>query len=194
MSDVYAPEYKLKLVDSILRVNPNQPGTPVLTSNNIVLGVPRPIALNDVNTAIMVTGVPAEGLYGSKEYYYNRHPVMTYLNRLLHDEVSVDLSGVYLDTVTYQMLIDMINIKYGLHLVQSDLEVNLSHHVPMGDLVDESDLVLRIATTSLLFYGDLSIRLITSEHPNILHVMDDIIHHDEPEPLLDQQDPVVPPG
>lgn len=188
MSATFAIQYKQKMVEAILRANPNRPGTPIISVHNVTIHDPRPIGLIDHNTAIVVKGVPEEGIYGSKEYYYNRSMLIDYLHKLLYDEVVVNVSGIYLDTLTYQMVIDIVNTKYNLFLVQSDFDVDLGSLIPMNLLVDESKLSIQLSTGSLMFYGPLEIHLITSKLPNMINIMDDIIHQSVP------VDPLAPPG
>ena len=193
MSEIFAPEYKRKIVDAILRVNPTKPGQPVIAPHNITIQDPRPIALNDANTAIVVAGVVSEGIHGVSEYYYNRKTVQSHLDDLLHDSIEVDLSDVHLDTVTYKMLIDRINQVYGLYLVQSDFDRDLLSRVPMDLLVDHGTIVMDVSERSLLFYGQLHIVLRTIDLPVMHTMMDNQIITDLPEDHIDVPGDIVPP-
>lgn len=193
MSKIYAVEYKQRIVDALLRENPPKPNNPVFTIHNITVHDPRPIALNDANTAVLIRGVESEGIHGVGEYYYNRKTVIDHLGDLLHDEIVIDISDQHVDEVTYELLIKRINAKYGLYLVPSDFDFDLGVLVPTEELVDHGKVTLRFAEGSLMFYGSMVIGLRTVDLPAMYTMMDHQINEDPVPNTIDPPDEVVPP-
>lgn len=193
MSNIYAVEYKQRIVDALLRENPPKPNNPVFTIHNITIHDPRPIALNDVNTAILIRGVESEGIHGVGEYYYNRKTVLDHLGDLLHDDIVIDISDQHMDEVTYELLIERINAKYGLYLVPSDFDFDLDTLVPVDQLEDHGSVTLRFAEGSLMFYGSMVIGLSTVDLPAMYTMMDRKINEGVPPDTIDPPDEVVIP-
>lgn len=94
----------------LLNANTNK----VFTTSNLTIGAPQTTALNNVNTVVRITALPASGFSGSMNVYYTR--------RNLADAFPGSQNlGTIASATTIYALLPTINTKYGLNLTTQDI-------------------------------------------------------------------------
>lgn len=133
-------------VAAFLALLNNSTSKVTFTTSNLTVGQPQATSLNNVNTVVKITALPASGFSGSMNIYYNR--------RKITDAVSSNswLLGTIASNTTILALLSQINTAYGTNFDPTDI---VDGPVQAG----ATSIKLTVANTSYVYIPGASVYL-----------------------------------
>lgn len=139
------------VIDLIRQDNENKR----LTVGQVTFGPPNVFTPTEViarDTVILATSVPGKGYKGPQTFYYNRVPLIDFVDQTIPDQLTFEIAT----ETTLADLLPQINTRYSINLT---IDKIVNKDIPPYDNTGFAEVVLTAVGTSLVYEDSITLEI-----------------------------------